>query len=302
MFGSERHFCLDNTFSKCNISDNNAFLLQYLQIFDLGNLMVSEKIHPHQNYKTLKDFAKIVSLFNNFEVEERSVSEISKMAHMLPSKISRMLRTLEGEGYFEKNQQTGKYRLGIAFFELGIVYVSHFPLRKLLRPLIEQMAKELNLTASWGILKKDKVLVIDRVQNLNIDLVALRLGYNLPLHTTSIGKTLLAYLPKVDQNRIFKSLRFEKFTTATITDAGRLKEELIHVREQGYAVDRGETHEDLNCIAVPIRNSGEEPVAALNIMGERARISIEDILNLVGYLKEKALFISRQIGFSGKAI
>ena len=69
-----------------------------------------------------------------------------------------MLRTLEDKGFFERNLEMYKYRLGIEFFELGMVYIFNFPLRKILRPHIEQMTKELNLTASWGILKNSKSL------------------------------------------------------------------------------------------------------------------------------------------------
>ena len=85
----------------------------------------------NQGYKTLKDLARIISLFNTFQVEERSVTEISKALGMLPSKVSRMIRTLESEGFFERNLETGKYRLGIEFFELGMVYIFNFPLRKI---------------------------------------------------------------------------------------------------------------------------------------------------------------------------
>jgi DNA-binding IclR family transcriptional regulator len=91
-------------------------------------------------------------------VEERSVTEISKALGMLPSKVSRMIRTLESEGFFERNLETGKYRLGIEFFELGMVYIFNFPLRKIVWPHIDPMMKELNLTEGWDFLKNSKSL------------------------------------------------------------------------------------------------------------------------------------------------
>jgi len=255
------------------------------------------KVSNKQEYKTLKDSAKILSLFNDVQVEERGVTEISKALKMSPSKISRMLGTLEREGFFEKNLETGKYRLGIGFFELGIVYAFHFPLRKIIRPHIEQMAKELNLTASWGILRNAKVIVVDRVQNLNIDLMAYRIGLNLPIHTTSIGKVLLAYLPEEEQERILQSVTLVKFTDATVVDKGLIKESLKHIREKGYATDQGETHEDLNCIAAPIRNGTREVIAAINVMDEKSRTKAGKLFRCADTLKERAFFISRQLGY-----
>jgi IclR family KDG regulon transcriptional repressor len=164
------------------------------------------KSEMKQNYKTVKDFLNILSLLNDFQTEEMSVSEISKALEMSPSKVSRMLGTLEGGAFFERNSKTNKYRLGIAFFELGMVYAFHLPLRKIIRPHIEQMAKELNITASWGILRNTKIIVMDRVQNLNIDMLAHRIGLNMPIQTTSIGKVLMAYLSEEEQDRILESL------------------------------------------------------------------------------------------------
>jgi DNA-binding IclR family transcriptional regulator len=257
----------------------------------------TRRIEPSQGYKTLKDLAKIISLFNTFKVEERSVTEVSKALEMLPSKVSRMLKTMEGEGFFEKNLETGKYRLGIGFFELGMVYIFNFPLRKIMRPHIEQMAKELNLTASWAILNNPKVIVVDRVQNLNIDLLTYRIGLNLPIHSTSLGKVLLAYLPEEEQNRILKSVNLTKLTSKNIVDENLIKENLKLIRERGYSTDEGETHEDLNCIAAPIRNGNGEVIAAINLMDEKSRTSAEKLFGFADYLKEKVLFISRQLGY-----
>jgi IclR family KDG regulon transcriptional repressor len=252
---------------------------------------------PSQGYKTLRDLAKITSLFNTLQIEERSITEISRALGMLPSKVSRMIRTLENEGFFEKNLENGKYRLGVQFFELGMAYVFNFPLRKVLRPHLEQIFKELNLTTSWGILRNDKVIVVDRIQNLNIDLLAHRIGLNVPIHSTSIGKALLAYLPEKEQDRILRSTNLVKFTDATIIDQKLIKRRLKLVRERGYSTDEGETHVDLNCMAAPIRNGNGEVIAAINLMDEKSRRSAGNLFKLAGYLKERAMFISRQLGY-----
>jgi IclR family KDG regulon transcriptional repressor len=255
------------------------------------------RVKPGQGYKTLKDLVRIISLFNTYQVEERGVTEISKAVGMLPSKVSRMVRTLEAEGFFEKNLETGKYRLGLGFFELGMVCALNFPLRKIIRPHIEEIARKLNFTASCAILKNSKVIVIDRVQNLNIDLLTYRIGLNLPIHSTSVGKVLLAHLPEKEQDRILKSVNLAKFTDATIINRKAMKENLKLIRQRGYAVDEGETHEDLNCMAAPIRNDTGDVIAAINIMDERTRTSAEKLFQFAEYLKERAFFISRQLGY-----
>jgi IclR family KDG regulon transcriptional repressor len=250
-----------------------------------------------QEYKTIKDLAKLLSLFNNFHTEELSVAEISKVLGMSPSKVSRMLGTLEGEGIIERENKNGKYRLGIMLFELGVAYAYHFPLRKIIRPHIEQMAKEIQLTVSWAVLKKNRVIILDRIQNIPIDVLAYRVGLNMPVHSTSVGKVLLAHLPEEKQDAILTSSELNKVTDATMTEPHQIKQHLKLVKENGYATDEEETYAGINCIAVPIRDGSGQVICAMSLMDENARTSREQLYNHIDYLKEKALFISRQLGF-----
>jgi len=250
-----------------------------------------------QEYKTIKDLAKLLSLFNNFHTEELSVTEISKALGMSPSKVSRMLGTLEGEGIIERENRNGKYRLGIMLFELGVAYAYHFPLRKIIRPHIEQMAKEIQVTVSWAVMKKNRVIVLDRIQNLPIDVLAYRVGLNMPVHSTSVGKVLLAHLPEEKQDAILRSIDLNKVTDATIIDLEHIKEHLKLTKERGYATDEEETYENINCIAVPIRDGSGQVICAISLMDEKSRTSREQLYKHIDYLKEKALFISRQLGF-----
>lgn len=258
---------------------------------------MSMALNKNQNYKTLISLAEILSLFNDRQASEMAVTEISTALQMPPSKVSRMLRTLESKQFFEKNSHTGKYRLGIRFFELGLIYALHLPLRKIIRPHIEQIAKEVNLTASWAILSNSKVIVIDRVQNLTTDLVSHRMGLNLPIHTTSVGKVLLAYLPEEEQDRILQSIALTKHTNTTIADKKLLRENLKLIRKRGYSTDEGETHENLNCIAAPLKNDTGDVIAAVSLMDENSRTSGDKLFQFADYLKEKTLFISRQLGY-----
>lgn len=93
--------------------------------------------------KTLVDLSRILFLFDDFRIEELSVTEISSALGMYSSKVSRMLSTLETEGYFERDPKTSKYHLGFEFFTSGVIYSFHLPLRKIIRPHIEEMANGL---------------------------------------------------------------------------------------------------------------------------------------------------------------
>jgi IclR family KDG regulon transcriptional repressor len=250
-----------------------------------------------QEYKTIKDLAKVLSLFNNFQTEELSVAEISKALGMSPSKVSRMLGTLERVDIIEREPKYGKYHLGIMLFELGVAYAYHFPLRKIIRPHIEQMAKEIQVTVSWGVLKKNRVIILDRIQNTPIDVLTYRVGLNMPVHSTAVGKVLLAHLPEDQQDSILRNIDLKRLTDATKTEPEQIKQDLRMIKEKGYATDEEETYEGGNGIAVPIRDGSGQVTCAISLADEKSKTSREQLFNHKDYLKEKALFISRQLGF-----
>jgi DNA-binding IclR family transcriptional regulator len=88
-----------------------------------------------------------------------------------------------------------------------------------------------------------------------------------------------------------------KYTDATIIDRDLIKENLKLVREKGFSIDSGETHEDLLCMGCPVRDGSGNVIAALNLMDEKSRTDLEKLLQHVDYLKEKAQFISLQLGY-----
>jgi DNA-binding IclR family transcriptional regulator len=251
----------------------------------------------NQGYKTIKDLAKILSLFNSQKNHELSIKEISKQLGMLPSKVSRMIRTMEGEGFFEKNEQTKKYRLGIEFLRLGLAYMHHSPLRKIVRPHLEQIASKVLLVVVCAVQKNGNIIIMDRVENYGIDKMSIRLVLDVPIHSTAIGKVLLAYNHKNEINQILKSITLNKYTSNTIVDPRKIKRHLNMVRKNGYAIDIGETQEDLNAIAAPIKDGDNKVVASIGLAGDPTKFSENRMRDLVPYLLEKTHFISRQLGF-----
>jgi IclR family KDG regulon transcriptional repressor len=248
-------------------------------------------------YKTLKDFSRILSLFEREETEEQSVSSISKSLHMLPSKVSRMLKTMEVEGLFEKNRDTGKYRIGSRFLQAGRLYALSHPLRRVILPHLEQVAREQNLLTGWAILRNGQVIVVDRLGFDRSPPIHL-LGSTLALHSSAYGRLFLAYMPDETREGILKSLTFVKFTPVTISDLDSMREELRRVREDGYALDDGQTREDVIALAAPIFDSDGVLVAALGVSGKRTEFASGKLSELITYLAEKTLFISRQLGYN----
>ena len=246
-------------------------------------------------YKTLSDFSKILGLFEEQDVEERGVSDIARSLSMLPSKVSRMLKTLEMDGWVERNGRTGKYRVGVRFLRVGLLYVLNHPLRRLILPHVEQMARDLGLLSGWGIFKNDKIIVVDRIRMKKGPLIHL-LGSDVPLHSSSYGKVFLAYMPPDERDAILQSLSLPRFTGKTIGSADALKAELAKVRVQGFSIDDEETRDGVTGLGAPVFGEQGELLAVITVSGDTVEFS-SDKASEIGYLVEKSFFISRQLGY-----
>ena len=259
--------------------------------------MRPRKSTSNGGYKTLKDLSRILTYVSMVRTETMGVTEIARELHMLPSKVSRMLSTLESEGFFERQTITGRYSIGERFFELGMLYVVNNPLRMIFHPHLEQITAELKLASSFAIFRNNKIIVVDKI---NIVGSGVRHDFNLPIHSSSFGKVYLASLSDDEALKVLKAGELTSFTNATITDPKAIVKSLAQVRKEGYALEIGEIQEGLSSIAVPVRDATNSLVAALNILAYRSTpLGPGRQTEVAIYLRAKAFFISKQLGYTG---
>ena len=229
-----------------------------------------------------------------------SMTEISEKLRIYPSTIHRILDTLRHWGYVEQDPNTQKYRIGLKILELGMTKFHQMDIVKESFPYLKKLAKQCNETVHLGILEDGKVLYLAKEESSqNIRMVS-QVGRRAPVHCTALGKVLLAYLPKKERERILKKMGLPHFTEKTITDKKELEKEIYHVREKGFAIDRGEYEKDVCCIAAPIRNYQGKVMAAISISGPSFRININQQNNLKEILINISEKVSAKLGYNGK--
>ena len=118
-----------------------------------------------------------------------------------------------------------------------------------------------------------------------------------PSHIGGLGKSLLAFLPEDELNKIINGRELKKFTRNTITDPDKLKEVLKRVRESGYAIDNEEFEIGLTCVGVPIKDFSNKVVAAISISGPTLRMNKEMMPHYVKLALEAGKKISNALGF-----
>ena len=231
-----------------------------------------------------------------------TVTELAEKVKLKISTVHRLLTTLVHRGYVEQ-EDDNKYRLGLKLMEIGNSVLYYSDIRTVARPFLEELVDSCNETVNLAILDGTDVVYIDQVESKNLIIVKMlaQVGNRGPVHCTSSGKALLAFLPDEKLEETVSKLDMVKYTNETITDLDNLRKELKRVRNDGYAVDWGEREEHVRCIAAPIFNHEGRAIASVSISGPSTRITTYYMKNeLVDLIQETGERISHKMGYNGQ--
>ncbi|MBN2232831.1 MAG: IclR family transcriptional regulator [Deltaproteobacteria bacterium] len=252
------------------------------------------------NY-TIQAVVHALSLLEEFsgDVDELGVTELSKRLKLHKNNVFRLLATLEEKGYIEQNRATENYRLGIKALELGQTFIKQMGVLRQAHPIMERLARDLHENAYVGVIRKRNVVYLDVVESDQAVRVVSRVGSQLPVWCSAIGKAQIAYMNQGELDKILPLARdWQRCTKNSIDDRDRLIAELEKVLGQGYAVDNEEYDLDVKCVGAAIRDYTKRVVAGISVSGPSFRLSDERILDEVAPAVVKAAAdISRRLGY-----
>lgn len=199
-----------------------------------------------------------------------SLKELSHRTGFPESSLFRLLVTLEARGYLHQ-ESDGAYRLSDRVLR-GKQYERATQLREKVHPLLVQLARFCNETTSLAFLFGNHIMVLDSIECFHDIRVINRIGRVLAPYGSSMGKAITAFQERALIDRILESYGIFRRTERTMTDHRAILEEFEKVRQQGYAVDRGEATEGGVCIGAPIRRSNGRVEAAVSISVPDVRI------------------------------
>jgi len=201
-----------------------------------------------------------------------TTTEIAETTGMTAATAHRFLITLEELGAIvrtEKNQ----FQLGFAIAELARSIKEDDWLANFAQPHVQALVEEFHEAVGVATMQSGRVSYIATAQANR----SLKIGHSVdtevPIHCSAVGKVLLAGLPTMEREELFHQTKMESLTPNTITDLTDLRQEMISVAENGYALDNQELEEGLRCLAVPIENGDHKVIAALSVSGPASRMS-----------------------------
>ena len=240
---------------------------------------------------------RVCELFDG-ERAELSLSEIARALGSRPGSVYPIVYTLTEFGYLDRDPDTKRFRLGLKFLALANHILSSLDIRDKAKPVLRELARDLQVNAHLAVLYEGEVLYLDREEAAPSVVIPSVIGRRVPAHCTALGKALLAYEPGA-VDRLVQAGELPKLTPRTITEPEALQEELGRVRRLGYAVDDEEFHLGNFCVAAPVRNYRGTVVAAISVSLAKSRLEAEPKEKFVEAVRAGAAAISRAMGYDG---
>jgi DNA-binding IclR family transcriptional regulator len=253
---------------------------------------------PKPRRMRLSSVANAIRLTKAFSEQEfeMGISALATRLGLAKSTVHRLATTLVEYDILEQNRETGKYRLGLALFELGTLVRRKMDTASESRAQMYQLAQSTGETVQLAVLDHQSVLYIRILESRQAVRMSSIAGSRAPAHCTSVGKVLLAYQSPEDVQEIIGN-GLTRFTDNTVTAPDKLLEELAAIRQKGYAVDDEEIEVGLRCIAAPVRNHSGNVIAAVGVAAPVQRMSKKNLQTTAPTVVAAADSISRRLGY-----
>jgi len=229
------------------------------------------------------------------EPQSWSITELSDRLGFPKNSVFRICRSLHEMGYLT---QTGKtYFLSPKLLALGYAALGEQNLVEKALDVMRDLRDETNETTLFGTLFGHEGVTLEQVVSDQSIKFVVDVGHRFALHTAAPGKAILAFLPEKERDHILDQLDFKKYTNRTITSRRSFLALLEEVRKKGWAVDNCERLDGINCVAAPVFNFRNIPVAAVWVTGPDFRLTPADFSKIGKIVREHALRISERFGY-----
>lgn len=222
-----------------------------------------------------------------------TIAELTRATGLPPATTRRLVLELLEAGALDRAGD-GTLTVGIRLWQLGTLAPLSLPLRTAAQPFMEDLHTALREHVQLAIREGHEAVVVERLSGTRaVDIIS-RVGGHLPLHSSGVGKILLAHCADDVVEEVIAA-GLPRFTPRTITHPDRLREALTECRRTGVATVREETSHHADSVATRVMNSEGKVVAALSVV---VRAGAVDLRAVGPSLIAAGLGISRRLGWA----
>jgi len=215
-----------------------------------------------------------------------TLTEIAEELDIPTSTVHVYLKTLEQEGFVTVEDR--QYRNSLKFLEVGGQVRQQLDIYRAAAPGLSDIARVTGERAGLGVEENGKRVLIGAEDGRGAVSDNIPTGEFTEMHWTGLGKCLLAHLPRQRREAIIEDSDLPRATENTITDPEQLREELLTIRDQGFAIEDEERRDGIRSVDVPILMPEGKIIAAIGVTGPINRFGAEQLPQYISILRDKA--------------
>ncbi|WP_206641368.1 IclR family transcriptional regulator [Nonomuraea polychroma] len=220
-----------------------------------------------------------------------TLADLTRRTGMPHATVRRLALHLVEAGALDRAPDGG-FTVGVRMWQLGALAPLAVPLRTVALPFMDDLHTTLRQHVQLAVLEGAEAVIVERLSAADAVGVISRVGGSLPLHSSGVGKVLLAHADAGLLDRVIEQ-GMTRYTPRTITEPARLKDTLEECRRTGVAVVREETTPGVDSVATRIIDADGEVVAALSVV---VRSGSVDLRTVIPAVVTSGLGVSRRLG------
>jgi IclR family acetate operon transcriptional repressor len=224
-----------------------------------------------------------------------TVTELAAKTGWARPTLYRILSAVVAQGYVRLDPLANGYTLGFRFLEHAQKVWASAGLAAIASVELQRLRDMTGETAYLAVPHEGEMLSLGKFEGLHAARSSARLGAAKPLHCTSQGKAVLAFLPEREAKRLLTRAPLERFTPNTIVDPDILTSQLEIIRQRGFATEDEEIVIGNRCVGAPVLDAGGRPVAAVSVAGPIWRLTPERVEQLGPEVAAIAQGIAQQL-------
>ncbi|CAB3864675.1 IclR family transcriptional regulator [Achromobacter denitrificans] len=205
--------------------------------------------------------------------EPMTVAELSKVSGYPRPTVYRTVAALVAERLLAEHPGSGKLTLGPRLIQLASRSWGRSEMRLAAVEDLKQLRDATGETVHLAVPNGPHMVYIEKLESPSVVQMNSRIGTNVYMHSTAVGK---AYLAMLDEDALRAALDqlplpYARHTPNTVKDEADLRRQLDLVRERGWAADEEENEAGIHCFGAPIFGANGMPVAAISVSTLRFR-------------------------------
>jgi IclR family transcriptional regulator, acetate operon repressor len=243
--------------------------------------------------KSVRAVDRAIEILQCFSVDKPSMSvvELQKKVRLSRPTLYRLLHTLTARGLVRAYGEPQRFALDYGVAQLGNVWMSALDATAAAGPIVAHLRDQTGETAALNVLRGNLRICVLEMTNPNALSITWGIGRSEHVCRGASGKAILAFM---SQEMVASAVE----TLPKASDRKRLIGDLARVREDGFALSRGEVIVGSIVIAAPCFDRSGSIFGSIGVAGPEARIDDDWIVRSTKLLLAGASELSRALGYN----